>query len=93
VDREHDGVALFQRNDLRPVCMRGRCSVSTNSPPGKSFPGSDSRNRDPAAETRVAVEVLMQAVKVARTNLQQQRRRSQLACVVALLRNSACFFG
>ena len=47
-------------------CMRGRCSVSTNSPPVKSRPGSRQQDRHLQREDVLAVEVLVQAVVVAR---------------------------
>ena len=59
--------------------MRGRCSVSTNSPPVKSAPGLGQQDRDLQREDVLAVEVLVQAVVVARAVLQQQRRRPRLA--------------
>jgi hypothetical protein len=60
--------------------MRGRCSASTNSPPEKSSPGSD---RHLKRERQRAVEVLVQAIVVARAVLQQKRRRTRLAGRVA----------
>jgi hypothetical protein len=58
--------------------MRGRCSVSTNSPPTKSVAGSE-RRRQAAAEDVLAVQILMQAVVVAGAVLQEQRRGPRLA--------------
>ena len=45
MDREGNGIALAQRNDLGTIFAipRGRCSVRTNSPPVKSCPGSERR--------------------------------------------------
>ena len=40
---EDHASSLAQGNDLGRDCMRGRCSVRTNSPPVKSTPGSASR--------------------------------------------------
>ena len=40
---EHDAVALPSGTTSARDCMRGRCSVITNSPPVKSRPGSESR--------------------------------------------------
>ncbi len=36
-------IALVSGTTSGRDCIRGRCSVSTNSPPVKSRPGSDSR--------------------------------------------------
>ena len=48
------------------VCMRGRCSVITNSPPSKSSPGSVQQDRDLHRKDMLAVEVAVQAVVVLR---------------------------
>ena len=64
-------------------CMRGRCSVSTNSPPVKSAPGCGQQDRHLEREHVLAVQVLVQAVVVAGAVLQQQRRRPHLAGGVA----------
>ena len=58
--------------------MRGRCSVSTNSPPVKSRPGSESRIATWSGKTMLAVHVLMQAIVVAGAIAQQERRRPRL---------------
>ncbi len=42
VDRKDHGFAAPSGTTSARDCMRGRCSVSTNSPPVKSLPGSDS---------------------------------------------------
>ena len=58
--------------------MRGRCSVSTNSPPEKSRPGSGKQYGHLQRENVLAVNVLVQAVVVAGDILEQQRRRPRL---------------
>ena len=75
-------------------CMRGRCSVSTNSPPVKSLPGLRQQDRDLQREDVLAVEILVQAVVVARAVPQQQRRRPRLARPAwQRARNAACSRG
>jgi hypothetical protein len=44
MDGKGHGIAFRSGTTSGRVCMRGRCSVSTNSPPSKSLPGSDSTN-------------------------------------------------
>jgi hypothetical protein len=39
VHGEYHRVALAEGTTADRVCMRGRCSVNTNSPPSKSSPG------------------------------------------------------
>ena len=73
--------------------MRGRCSVSTNSPPVKSRPGFRQQDRHLQRKCEFAIEILMQAVEVARNVLQQQRRRTRLALVVALPQEIRVFSG
>ena len=58
--------------------MRGLCSVSTNSPPAKSRPGSLRRIATCSGKTRLAVDVLMQAIVVAGPIAQDERRRPGL---------------
>ena len=65
--------------------MRGRCSVSTNSPPVKSAPGSDRSTASCNRKDVLAVKVLVQAVVVAVLVAEQQRRRADLSRRVALL--------
>ena len=60
-------------------CMRGRCSVSTNSPPVKSRARLGQQDRHLEREHMLAIKILMQAVVVARAIAQQQRRRPRLA--------------
>src|SRR5262249_31325234 len=46
-------------------CMRGRCSVSTNSPPVKSSPGRDTRKATCNGKAGLAVELGVRQMVVA----------------------------
>ena len=52
-------------------CMRGRCSVSTNSPPVNSVAGSDNSTATCSGNHELTVDVLVQTVVVARPIAQQ----------------------
>ena len=80
---EDDAVALPRGTTSTRLCMRGRRSVSTNSPPVKSRLGRREQNRDLQREGELAVQILMQTIIVAGRVLQQQRRRPGLAGGVA----------
>jgi len=69
VDREYDGVAFPQRRHRARVCMRGRCSVNTNSPPAKSFARLAKQCRDLQWEHMFAIEILVQAIVIIRAIL------------------------
>ena len=68
--------------------MRGRCSVSTNSPPVKSSSGRRQQDRRLQRKHVFAVEILVQAIVVAGAVLQQQRRRARLARLMAARRGT-----
>jgi len=55
------------------LCTRGRCSVRTNSPTGEILSRLGEKNRYLERKGKIAVEVLVQVVEVARDILQQQR--------------------
>ena len=72
-------------------CIRGRCSVSTNSPPVKSSPGRDNSTASCSGNTCGAVEILVQRVEVARRRT-AAAAASDGVCPAAWhrARNSAC---
>jgi hypothetical protein len=75
--------------------MRGRCSVSTNSPPvkGEVLARLRQQDRDLERERKIAVQVLMQAIEIAGNILQQERRRALLAGIVAELQEIGMLIG
>ena len=65
--------------------MRGRCSVSTNSPPVKSFRGARQKKSDLQRKHEIAVEILMQAIVIAGAVVKEQRGGACVARRMALL--------
>ena len=79
VDREHHRVALPQRHDLAARLHARALLDQQELAAVKSAPGWLSRTVDLQREHELAVEILVQAVVVARPVAQQQRRRPLLA--------------
>ena len=67
-------------------CIRGRCSVGTNSPPMKSRPGSKAET-PLNGEYLLSVKILMRGVEIARLVLEKQRRGMGLTRCMAPLGN------
>src|ERR1700730_17398927 len=85
VDREGNGIALAQRNDLgttlHPRALLGQDELAA----GEIISRLGEKDRHLDRECEVPVEILMKAVEVARDVLQQQGCRARLALIVALL--------
>ena len=87
--REGYCIALPSGTTSTRDCMRGRCSISTKSPPAKSCPGSRKQHRHLDGKYMFAIQVLVQAVVIGLDILEQQRRRTTLAASWQRFRNSA----
>src|ERR1700736_6819427 len=91
VDREGNGIALAQRNDLgttlHPWALLGQDELAA----GEILPRLGEKDRHLDRECEVAVEILMKAVEVAGDVLQQQGRRARLALIVTLLEEGGVF--
>ena len=79
-------ISLGERNDLgarlhaRPLFDQQKFST------GKVAARVGEQNRDLYRENVLAIEILMQAIEVARTISKQQRRGLQLSCFVAAVK-------
>src|ERR1700722_1278166 len=91
VDREGNGIALAQGNDLgttlHPRALLGQDELAASEILARL--GEKDRHLD--RECEVAVEILMKAVEVAGDVLQQQGRRARLALIVAVLEEDGVF--
>src|ERR1700676_2519902 len=91
VDREGNGIALAQPNDLgttlHPRTLLGQDELAA----GEILPRLGEKDRHLDRECEVAVEILVEAVEVAGDVLQQQGRRARLALIVTLLEEGGVF--
>src|ERR1700709_2861244 len=82
VDREGNGIALAQRNDLGPALHPRTLLGQDELAAGEILPRLGEKDRHLDRECEVSVEILMKAVEVAGDVLQRQGRRAGLALIV-----------
>src|ERR1700722_16646014 len=91
VDREGNGIALAQRNDLGATLHSRALLGQDELAAGEILPRLGEKDRHLDRECEVAVEILVKTVEVAGDILQQQRRRARLALIVTLLEEGGMF--
>ena len=84
VDREGDGVALAERHDLGAALHARALLRQHELAAGEVRAGLRQEESDLERKGEVAIEVLVQAVEIARPVPKEQRRRPGLAGIVAL---------
>jgi hypothetical protein len=82
---ERHGIALPQRYEFGPALHPRLLFREDKFTASEILARFEEEDRDLEREREIAVKVLMQAVEVARYILKQQRRRTRLARIVALL--------
>jgi hypothetical protein len=82
---EYDGVALLQRNNLGSALHAGPLLCQHEFTTGEVLAGHREQDRDLQRKRQISIEVLVQAVEVARHILQQQRRGPRLPSFMTLL--------
>src|SRR5215831_19763659 len=85
MDGEGDSITLSKGHNLGAALHARPLFGQDELPTGEIHAGLREENRDLDRECEIAVEILVQAVEVARDVLQQQRRRARLSESVAPL--------